>query len=53
MDIQNISGSDSIPSGFTVDKPKTETVQPEREEKTAVKAAPKEEGRGNNIDTYA
>lgn len=53
MEIQNITGTDSIPQGFSVNSD-VQRVQVESEDTTKVeKQELKEENKGNNIDTYA
>lgn len=55
MEIQNISGADAIPSGFTVKStpPPTEQENDQRQVQARQETAPPpEEGKGQNIDTY-
>lgn len=55
MEIQNISGADAIPSGFTVNStpPPTEQENNQRQAQAQRETAPPtEEGKGQNIDTY-
>ena len=57
MEIQNISGADAVPSGFTVNSTTvpTETENTEQQARAERETAPPppEENRGRNIDTYA
>ena len=53
MEIQNISGPDIMPTGFSAEKPKLEQVSTDNENSTEPAKKTVEEGRGTVIDSYA
>lgn len=54
MEIQNISGADYIPTGFTADStPREETHTRSTTEDSIEREPVTETGRGQTIDTYA
>ncbi len=53
MEIQNISGSDSVPRGFDVDTAHREETQTEETERVIERRPSEEPGKGQQIDTYA
>lgn len=51
MEISNISGLDSIPTGFTATS--NPPPEPARAEENRSKEPPREEGKGEVVNTYA
>jgi hypothetical protein len=52
MDIQNITGPDTVPRGFSATYKTTGEQERVPEEETSRQPPPAEENKGNYIDTY-